>query len=190
MRLRSGIEFVPYYLKGTFRPQTPLENPISTLVNVETLIQDAVAREDVRFEEGEDDSEGLGVTSRPPSPLTEIESEDEAEAPVQPHPQASSGLQSGAKRRRNDGAKKRRAKKRAKLASSGHQPHDYAAKPSTAAHHAEELKPLRVSADARDFSASGEGSWVGQRKSGAKREPWTVPELLEKDFIVIEWDGR
>jgi hypothetical protein len=60
MRLRSGIEFVPYYLKGTFRPQTPLENPISTLVNVETLIQDAVAREDARFEEGEDDSEGLG----------------------------------------------------------------------------------------------------------------------------------
>ena len=43
MRLRSGIEFVPYYLKGTFRPRTPLENPISTLVNVETLIQDAVA---------------------------------------------------------------------------------------------------------------------------------------------------
>ena len=48
MRLRSGIEFVPYYLKSTFRPQTPLENPISTLVNVDTLIQDAVAREDAR----------------------------------------------------------------------------------------------------------------------------------------------
>lgn len=189
MHLRSGIEFVPY-LKRTLHPRTPPENPISTSVSVEPLVQDAVAREDARFEEGVDDSEGLGVTSRPLSPLTEIESGDEAEASAQPHSLASSGLQSGARKRRNAGANKRRAMKRARLASSGHQPHAYAAKPSTAAHHAEELLPLRVSVDARDFPTSGEGSWVGLRKSGAKREPWTVPELVENNFTFIEWDGR
>ena len=190
MQLRSGVEFVPYYLKHTLHPRTPPENPISTSISVKPLIQDAVAREDARFEEGVGDSEGLGVTSRPPSPLTDIESGDEADAPAQPHSQASSGSQSGAQKRRNAGANKRRARKRARLASSGHQPHAYAAKPSTAAHHAEELSPLQVSVDARDFPASGEGSWVGQRKSGAKKEPWTVPELVESNFAFIEWDGR
>jgi hypothetical protein len=187
MRLRSGAEFAPYDLKHNFHPRSLPENPISTSVNVEPLLQGAAALEDLRFEEGVGDTEGLGVTSRPPSPLTENESEDGTEVPAQPHP--SFGTQSGAKKRRNAGANKRRAKKRATLASSGHQPHTYAAHPSTAKHHAEELQPLRVTADAKDFPASGSGSWVGQRKSGAKKEPWSVPDLEENKFTFIEWDG-
>jgi len=186
--LRSDAEFAPYSLKRTFRTRTPLEDPISTLVNVEPFMQSAVAREDARFEQEEDDSEGLGVTPRPPSPLTEVESEDEAEAPTQPHP--SSGTQSGTKKRRNEGAKKRRAKKRVKHASSGHQPHAYAANPSTAAHLAKELRPLRVPADAKNFPASGSGSWVGQRKDAAKKVPWTVSDLVDNGFTFVEWDGR
>ena len=192
MQLRSGTEFAPYYgLKHTFRPRAPPENPISTLVNVEPLIRDAVAHEDVRFEQGEDDTEGLGVTSRPPSPLTEIESEDSdegAEALAQPCP--GSGMQSALKKRRNAGANKRRAKKRAKLASSGHRPHAYAANPSTSKHHLEESKPLRVPTDSKDFPASGSGSWVGLRKNGAKKEPWAVSDLIKDNFTFTEWDGR
>jgi hypothetical protein len=99
-------------------------------------------------------------------------------------------MQSGAKKRRNTGANKRRAKKRARLASSGHKPHSYAANPSTAKYRAEELKPLRVPEDANDFPASGSGSWVGLRKSGDKKEPWSVSDLVKDDFTFIEWDGR
>lgn len=251
MRLRSGAVFAPYDLKRSFRLRIPLYNPISTLVSVEPLIQGAVEREDLRFEQGWDDSEGLGVTSRPPTPLvTEIESEDSDEAesihpncstpqahdseskhsfrlripPYNPisrlvsvepliqgavetlereltenesedeaeslHP-TTSDTQSNAKKRRNAGAKKRRAKKRARFASSGHQPHAYAAKPSTVSHHAEEMKPLRVSSDAKDFPASGTGSWVGQRRNdAAKKEPWTVAELVKNNFTFVEWDGQ
>ena len=141
----------------------------------------------------------MGVTSRPSSPLTEIESEDEAEAsaliesedepeaPALAHP--TSGAPSAAKRRRKAGAKKRRAVKRARMATSGHQPHAYAANPTTAMHHAEEQRPLRVSADAGNFPAAGSGSWVGLRNKGAKKKPWTVSELAKGNFTFVEWDG-
>ena len=66
MCLRSGAEFAPYYAKrSTFLHTTAPDNPISTSVNVEPLLQEAAAREDRRFVQGEDDTEGLGVTSRP-----------------------------------------------------------------------------------------------------------------------------
>lgn len=110
------MEFTTYHLKRTTRPLAfaPPEDPIATSVNIEPLLQGAVALEDARFEQGEDDSEGLGVMSRPSSPLLEVEAvepEDAglAEAPAQPHP--SSGTQSGAKKGRNAGASIRRAKK-------------------------------------------------------------------------------
>jgi hypothetical protein len=189
MRLRSGAEFAPYYLKRTAHPRAPPDNPIATSVSVEHLLQDAVALEDSRFEHGEDDSEGLGVTSRPSTPVTEVESEDSSSAEETAQPRSSSGMQSRAKRRRNASANKRRAKKRQRLASAGHQPLTYAANPSTVMHHAEEQEPLLVSADAEGFPASRSGSWVGLRNKGVKKVPWTLPELLEKNFTIIEWDG-
>ena len=57
-------------------------------------------------------------------------------------------------------------------------------------HHAEELKPLHVSMDAEGFPASGSGAWVGQCKKGAKKKPWTVSDLVQDNFDIIEWDGR
>ena len=160
MRLRSGAEFAPYILKCTLCPPPPPVNPVSTSVDVEPLLQGAVSLEDLRFEQGVDDSEGLGVTSCPPSPLTEGKSEDEADEPLQLQLQPTPGMQSIKKRHRSAGASRHRAKKRVRLASSGHQPHTYAAHPSTTSHHAKELKPLRVSADAECFPASGSESWV------------------------------
>jgi hypothetical protein len=189
---RSREGFAPYNLKRPFCPRAFLGNPIPTQVNVEAFLQGAVAREDARFEHGEDDSEGLEVTSRPSSPLTEVESvvesEEEADALTQRHP--SPGLQPSTKKRRNEGAKMRRAKKRVKHATSGHQPHTYAARPSTVAYRAKELKPLKAPADAENFPAAGSGSWVGIRKGSAKRVPWTVADLVDDGFTIVEWDGR
>jgi hypothetical protein len=187
MRLRSGLDFAPYTLKIASGPRPLHHDPITTAVDVEPLLQVAVVLENLRFDQGEDDSEGLGVTSRPPSPSPSSENEPEDDA-EQPHP--TSGPQQPAKKRRNSAANKRRARKRVRLASSGHQPHTYAANPSTTMHHAEEQGPLRVSADAGEFPASGSGSWVGLRKKGAKKTPWTVSELIENGFTFIEWDGR
>ena len=43
---------------------------VTTLVDVQGLVQAAVTRENWHFEGGADDSEGLGVSFRPLSPLT------------------------------------------------------------------------------------------------------------------------
>jgi hypothetical protein len=193
MLLRSGTEFLPYFLKDASQCLAAILDAVSTSISVEPLIQAAVAQEDEHFEQGADDSEGLGVCARPPSPLTESDSEDfhEVQAPDHPpHLGPSPGPHSFEKKRRSAGAKQRRATKRVKLASSGHRPHAYATNPATVAHHAEDLEPLRVPVDAENFPASGSGAWVGKRKSGTKKTPWTVPELIEENFTIIEWDGR
>jgi hypothetical protein len=183
----------PYYLKRTTCPLAfaPSDSPIPTSVDVEPLLQGAAALEDACFEQGEDNSEGLGVTPRPSSPLAKVEPEDTGwgDVPVQPCPTSSSGMLSGAKGL-NSGASIRRARKRVRLTSSAHQPLAYTAKPSTVTHHAEELMPLRVFVDAESFPASGSGAWVGQHKKGAKKKPWTVPDLVYNNFNFIEWDGR
>lgn len=108
---------------------------------------------------------------------------------VPAHPPRS-GLQSSAKKRRNAGAKMCHAEKRVKHATSGHQPHTYAASPSTVVHHAKELKPLKVPADAMGFTAAGSGSWVGVRKDAAKKVPWTVTDLINGGFTFVEWNSR
>ena len=198
MPLRSGREFLPYALKHVSVWKATQTSPVSTSVDAQPLVRDAVAREDHRFEEGADDSEGLGVSSRPLSPLTESDSDVDDD---QPHPRVTEVPGPVEWKRKKESAKARRAQKRAKLAASRHGPHAYAAspstaachakeRPSTAACHAKELPPLKVSQDAESFPRSGSGSWVGMRKKGTKKEPWTVPELLEEEFTIVEWDGR
>jgi len=191
MHLRSGNTFLPYTLEHVSWQQ-PQPELIPTLVDAEPLVQIAAAREDKRFEEGADDSEGWGVSMRPPSPLTESEPDEEV-TPSDPPPQIASQTsapRSVEKKRRNAAANKRRSMKRARIALSGHGPHAYVAKPSTATHHAEQLKPLQVPTNAEAFPASSSGSWVGKRKTCTKNEPWTLSELLDDGYSVIEWDGR
>jgi len=189
MPLRSGREFLPYILRHAPCWGATQTNPVPTSVDAQLLVRDAVTREDQRFEEGADDSEGLGVSSRPPSPLTESESEMDDEAPDQLHLHAGKISGPVERKRKKESAKKRRAQKRAKLAASGHAPHLYAANPSTATYHAEALPPLQASEDAENFPKSASGSWVGKRKKGTRKTPWTVPELLQENFKIIEWDG-
>ena len=190
MPLCSGQEFAPYAPKHVPCWKAAPADPILTPVDVQPLIQHAVEIEDQRFESGVDDFEGVGLSSRPMSPLTELESDDGLELPDQQPRNFGPGPDHVEKKRRNAAAHARRAKKRVKAATSAHGPHDYAAKPSTTIHHSEDLPPLQVPVDASSLPTSGSGSWTGKRKKGTKKIPWTLPELLKDDFVIVEWDGR
>jgi hypothetical protein len=192
MPLRSGKQFLACALSRVLQWGTRQAEPVPTAVDVEPLIQAVFALEDQRFEQGLSDCEGLEVSQRPLSPLTECETSDaESEALDHPtHPSGNPGPHSIEKKRRNASANKRRARKRVKTATTGHQLHTYAANPSTVKHHVKHSDTLHIPADAEGFSASGSGSWVGKRKTGTKKTPWTVPELLNEGCRVIEWDGR
>jgi hypothetical protein len=185
---------MPPHACKEFSPRHPphlIQTPVSTW----PLLKLAVAEEDLRFTQGACDSEGLEVSSRPMSPLTELESDSSGcEAPEidtsERHaPSVNLGTASVEKRRRNAAAGRRRAKKRVKSTSSGHGPHSYAANPPVVKHRAEELPPLNTPIDAAQLPASGSGAWVGKRQKGTKKTLWTVPELLQDGFEVIEWDG-
>ena len=56
MLLRSGTEFLPYFLKDASRRLAAILDAVSTFISMEPLIQVAVAQEDERFEQGADDS--------------------------------------------------------------------------------------------------------------------------------------
>jgi hypothetical protein len=190
MQLCSGQDFAPYTLKHLPCQKATPADPILTPVDVQPLVQHAVEIEDQRFESGVDDFEGVGLSSRPMSPLTKLESDNELALPNQRPQSFGPGPDHVKKKRRNAAAHVRRAKKRIKAATSGHGPHAYAANPSTAAHHSEDLPPLRVPVDASSLPTSGSGSWTGKHKKGTKKTPWTVPELLKDDFAIVEWDGQ
>jgi hypothetical protein len=187
MPLQSGKEFLPYILKHVALQKTTQTCPVSTTVNVQLLIKDAVLREDQHFEEGASDSEGLGVSSQLLMPLTESDLEVDDDQPHLHFGEVSGPVEW---KHKKESAKKCHAQMRAKLAASRHGPHMYAANPSTAIHHAEEFPLLNVPKDVESFPKSGAGSWFGKRKKGAKKKPWTVPELLKENFKVIEWDGQ
>ena len=193
MQLRSGKQFTPCATNHIFYWQTRHADPVSTSVDLGSLIQTAFTLEDERFEQGLSDCEGLGVLLRPPSLLIQCETDTEPESSN--HPTYPSGIPGSRsvpveKKCRNAAANKCRSRKRVKTSTSGHQPHAYAARPSTVKQHVNEYDALHAPADAGSFSASGSGSWVGKRKEGAKKTPWTVPELMDEGFKVIEWDGR
>jgi hypothetical protein len=70
MCLRSGTDFTPYALnpsKRTFCLWTAPDSPIATMVSAEPLVQCAVAREDLRFEQGGGRLRGLWSNITPPN---------------------------------------------------------------------------------------------------------------------------
>jgi hypothetical protein len=71
MPLHSGKEFAPYLLWRISHWKATPADPIPTAIDVLPLLWLAVAKEDQHFEQGGNDSEGLGVSSQPVSPLTE-----------------------------------------------------------------------------------------------------------------------
>ena len=116
------------------------------------------------------------------------------------------GLSSGGKRSRSEegdsntaprmskedrdklSSKKRRSKKRIARAQSEHPVTSYAAKPSVV-ERLPALPPLATNMDARKLPKSQEGSWVGKRVTHGRDTPWTLDELRQQGFQVVEWDG-
>lgn len=95
------------FFKDVSRRLAAIFEPSFTPISVEPLAKAAIAREDEHFENGADDSEGLGVCSRPLSPLTDSDSDDSDvdQAPDHPPPLGPGpGPQSFEKKRRSTGA--------------------------------------------------------------------------------------
>ena len=164
-------------------PKAAVGEPINTTVNMSPLVHAACKREDERFLADADDAEGISLSSRPPSPLTPLSSEDEFELDAEvPTP----GPESRKKRKRAL-KKERRRKKRQERASAGHAPQTYAANPSLVAALTKDSEPIQLDVDASNLESSGGGAWVGKRVSGDG--PWTPRQLDDLGFSEIVWDG-
>ena len=116
------------------------------------------------------------------------------------------GTSSGGKRSRNEeddsntapcalnkdrgklSSNKRCSKKRIAKAQSAHPATSYAAKPSVV-ERLPTLPPLTTSVDAQKLPKSLEGSWIGKRVTHDRDTPWTLDELRQQGFQVVEWDG-
>lgn len=146
----------------------------------------------------EEDSDATRESAQPPS----VKRTREIEPSTPDAPEQSSG----AKRFRNDegdtntapptskqerrklSAKQRRSKRRISKAQSEHPVSSYAAKPSVV-ERLPALPPLAGNVDAGELPKSLEGSWVGKRVTHDRDTPWTLEELQQDGFRIVEWDG-
>jgi len=78
--------------------------------------------EDQHFESRANDTEGLGVSLQPISPLTELQSDESFKIPDQASRNTGTSADHIEKKHRNAVAHVRRARKRVKAATSGHGP--------------------------------------------------------------------
>lgn len=149
-----------------------------------------------------DDAEGATLSSRPPSPLSDLTSSEEDDSAAQttielgpspsrpstlPLPAAVPGIE---KQRRKIAAAKRRKARRTKVATtSPNAAHSYRLKASNIQQYREratksikfELKSLAA------YAAST--AWVGKRMPGTNQTTWTLDEVLARGFRLIKWDG-
>lgn len=183
--------FKPYNLRSVARARAAQAEAILTGVNVEGFFYKAVAGESRRFEEDEDDLDGIDVALRPDSPLTELESDSETslgDASQSPeYNKAAPGqAEKERKRKRNQ---KRRQKKRVRKAESSHKPDEYAAKPHVVKDVVKTAETVKVTGDAINLPTTSGGSWVGKRQPGIGDEPWKLEELHKLEFQYLKWDG-
>src|SRR5437016_24402 len=73
MKMRSGMEFSPYFLENISTAKVEPAPPIPMLVNVASLLRTATQLENERFECGADDANGFELSSHPSSPHTDPE---------------------------------------------------------------------------------------------------------------------
>jgi hypothetical protein len=178
--------FSPYELENVSFNKAENGPPITTLADVASLLQTATRLEDEKFAEGGDDADGFELSSRPPSPLTELEDGD-ISGDEKDHPTAPGAVTD--KERRKKAAKKRRSLRCIARARSGHAATSYTSDPS-AHEKLEYSSAIELRMDVQELASSSKGSWVGKRSQGEKATPWTLEELEERDFTLIEWDGR
>jgi hypothetical protein len=181
MHARSGLKFCLYVLENVSTANVEQAPPIATSASMASLLRPATQREDERFECGGDDADGFELSSRLPSPLTDLEESDDLREDEQDDPAA-------ATYRRKVAAKKCRSLKRITRARSGHAPSSYAANPSVL-EKLEDSLVIELGLDVRELPSSSEGSWVGKRSKGQKATPWMLQELEDLGFTLVEWDG-
>src|SRR5271168_4191341 len=179
LKALSGQSFPPFCLGEVLTAITEFDEPIQTSLDLDTLVQPACQREDYHFLGGGGDSEGVDVSSRPPSPLTPLESEEElAGVPGQIE-----------RKRKRVAAKNRRSKRRTAQAMSGHPPERYMANPGMVNARTTESKAIDLGMDAANLPSSSGGSWVGKAKKVVKDKPWTMQEAEEAGLTLAVWDG-
>jgi hypothetical protein len=209
LQTRSERSFTPFGLWNVQTAETEQDAPIHTSIDLDPLLNAACKLEDARFLTNADDAEGVGLSSRPPSPLTPLPSDYESDGEhtsqlptVSPQPGINpsshcgetAGSTQGApgsieKRRKRVGANNRRSRRRIEQATSGHAPQNYAAEPSLVEALTKNTEPIQLDVDASALPASSAGSWTGKRTKESRTTPWTLEELVELGFTEIVWDG-
>jgi len=209
LQTRSGCSFTPFNLWNVRTAETEQDEPIRALIDLDPLLHAACKLEDSRFLTNADDTEGIELSSRSPSPLTPLPSdyESDEECTSQPFPlppqsgsgtnlnsrhgEASTAGASGSieKRRKRIGANSRRSRRRTEKATSRHAPQSYTVEPSLVEALTKDTEPIQLDVDASALPASSSGSWIGKRTRESRTTPWTLEELVELGFTEIIWDG-
>lgn len=146
----------------------------------------------------EEDADAVWESPQPPSIKRNREFEPSSPGPSSGtrrsrNEEGGSGLDAAPhvsrKEHRKLSSKKKRSMKRIANAQSEHPVTTYVAKPSVV-ERLPDLPPLAANMDAQKLPKSLEGSWVGKRVTHDRDTPWTLNELQQQGFQVVEWDGR
>ncbi|PPQ96619.1 hypothetical protein CVT26_010682 [Gymnopilus dilepis] len=145
-------------------------------VDVEPLLVDALGTSALNFEKDAGDNEGNPLTSQPTRPSPRRSSQRISMAIVKP----------GAieKQRRKDKSRARRAWRRQNTPLPA-LPLQYRPSNCAAKRHAR-LQFIKGKLDSSKLPA---GIWVGKRRTRPSQRQWTLPELKEEGFRIIEWRG-
>ncbi len=174
------------------QPETTVR-PILTNVDVEDYVASAVREEDKRFEADDmDDAEGIELSLRPPSPLTDCDSgvdSDPEPDDVSLPPSAIAPPGSAEKARKRKHSNKQRQKKRIRLAQDVVHPAElYTAQPRIIESKLKEGRVYKVLGDISKLPTTSGGSWIGKKQQGIGEEPWELPTLLnDVNFNYIDW---
>lgn len=192
--------FQPYDLRSVVRLRGTPAQPILSDINVESYVAMAVHAEDKRFEEDDmDDAEGVELSLRPPSPLTDLDPDLDSDSDTGSlgTPEAGQitqaapppgGAEKARKRKRSN---QQRKKKRARSAkdSTLHPAELYTAQPRVATSKLKEGKVYKISGDISNLPTTSGGSWIGKKQQGIGDEPWELPTLMDAKFKYLEWNG-
>jgi hypothetical protein len=130
-------------------------------MDIASLLQVATQLEDAKFENGGGDIDGFELSSRPPSPLTDLEEIDPTGMDEMESSMSQSSSATATKKRRKNAAKKRRSLKRIAKARSGHAAASYTANPSVL-ENLEDAPAIEADLRAEELPSSSDGYWVGK----------------------------
>lgn len=191
--------FGPYNLRSVARARAATAQPILSNTDVEGCVTAAVHTEDQHFEEdGWDDAEGVELSLRPPSPLTNLDSDPDSDSDTASLSVPTRGpntdvlplpgdVEKTRKRRRSK--KQRRDKRIRRARETSHPAELYTTPPRIAENKLEGGKVYRILGDVSKLPTTSGGSWIGKRQQGIGEEPWKLPTLMDANFQYLEWNG-